>query len=364
MGEELSRFAAGWPVAQEAIFVRRSEACGALLAGLPRTLDELGAAWSGGGGQARCIVPPPRNLEDVVETLPASDWTAILARRERGRCIQLTGCESTFPALAAFVADLKTELRLGKETLSTAGIFMARSGRGFPRHRDSKDVWIIGLAGQKTVWTARAASLGPDHRMSIDESPLPMPADSKAHTLERGDVLYIPRGCWHETRAQIADTFSVSIGLTRPWRAEVMVGELLEVLSRDARWRRPIETRDERIPTELIDELAEWLVERAWSSGSADAERAEGAEHAEVYVRNRSAALSLVNGKLHVESCGELTKLTVSSKLDLVAFVAFLQSSETLSAEAVRERFPELESRACEALLELLFQGGLLRKSG
>ena len=356
MGDELARFEAGWPVAQEAISVRRSEALSALLVGLPRNLDELGAAWPRGGGEARCVVPPPRKAEDVVETLPASDWTAIIARRERGACIQLGKCESAFPELAAFVADLKAELRLGEETLSDAAIFMARAGRGFPRHRDSKDVWIIGLAGRKTVRTAPGASVGPDHRLSIDESPLPMPAGSTTHTLGRGDVLYIPRGCWHETQAETTDTFSISIGLTRPWRAEVMVGELLEVLSRDARWRRPIESREETIPAELIHELAGWLAQRVWSSGAADAGGGE------VYLRNRSAALSLVEGKLQVETCGELTNLTVSSKLDLGAFVDFVQSSETLSAEAVRERFPKLESRACEALLKLLFQGGLLRK--
>lgn len=355
MGKELRRWRAGWPVSQDVIFVRRRRALADLLAGLPQNLDELGKAWSRGGAYALCVPRPGPGA--AVENLPASAWTAILDRRERGACIQLVDCDATFPDLATFIADLKAELALGEETESTASIFMARAARGFPRHRDSKDVWIIGLAGRKTVRTAPAASVGPDHRDSIDDPPVPMPADAQVHVLARGDVLYIPRGCWHATHAETADTFSVSIGLTRPWRAEVMVDELLEVLSRDARWRRPITHCDEVIPVELIHELAESLMQRSWRSGAA------ASTSSEAYLRNRSAKLSVVKGQLRVESCGEVTSLRVTSQIDLAAFAAFVRSRETLTTRVVEARFPGLDKRACTALLALLYQAGFLRKA-
>jgi hypothetical protein len=136
-----------------------------------------------------------------------------------------------------------------------------------------------------------------------------------------------------------------------------MTSELLAMLSKDARWRRPIATKEEAMPAELIEELAGWLARRTWRSGSVD----PVAENR--YLRNDHAALSVVEGKLQVESCGEITRLSVSSRLDLDAFVAFVQTTETLSVEALGARFSHLDESACARLLKLLFQGGVLRES-
>jgi hypothetical protein len=88
---------------------------------------------------------------------------------------------------------------------------------GFKLHWDDHDVIIVQLAGEK-AWEVRGTSrTAPMYR---DAQPNPDPPSDViwSGTLRTGDVIHIPRGCWHwATRQKKGDGYSlhVTFGMTK-----------------------------------------------------------------------------------------------------------------------------------------------------
>jgi ribosomal protein L16 Arg81 hydroxylase len=124
-----------------------------------------------------------------------------------------------------------------------ANVFLSNSdSQGFSVHYDSHDVFVIQLEGQKT-W-------------SLYDSPLPLPtkaqpfgrtgvtagALSQTVTLEPGDVLYVPRGLFHEARTSDALSLHVTLGV-HPYLWVDYVGDIVQAMgSSNVDWRRSVPT--------------------------------------------------------------------------------------------------------------------------
>ncbi len=114
-----------------------------------------------------------------------------------GASVVLNGIQSFHPPVRP-VADA-LESALG----SYAGINLYASWmptRGFSTHWDDHDVFILQVAGRK-----RWQLYGETRRFPLvrDAEPNPRPGEAVwSEVIDAGDVLYVPRGWWHDARAE------------------------------------------------------------------------------------------------------------------------------------------------------------------
>ncbi|MBR0674381.1 cupin domain-containing protein [Neoroseomonas soli] len=176
-------------------------------------------------------------LQPVAEKV--QDWV------RRGASIVMNDVDSLTPGLAAVSTALE-EAGLGK---SQANVYISfQSHKAFHSHYDTHDVWAVQVEGEKTwnIWEGRA------------EWPIPHPAfrgqkqehHDKARgalrakvTVRKGDVLYLPRGWYHDALAEAPNSVHIAYGVHAP-----LGMDLLHILSEralyDAEFRKPLPRQD------------------------------------------------------------------------------------------------------------------------
>ena len=112
------------------------------------------------------------------------------------------------------IRQLAQEIEQGLATYVNVNLYASwRSTRGFATHWDDHDVYIIQAVGEKE-WhlfgETRNLPTTLDNRPNVDEPDEPVWSGK----LTAGDVLYIPRGWWHDARVDQADDGKGSIHLT------------------------------------------------------------------------------------------------------------------------------------------------------
>lgn len=114
--------------------------------------------------------------------------------------------------------------RLSMDVSSFAGAnaivngYLAYGGDGtFGKHWDTHDVFVVQLLGRKR-WQVfePTMSLPTRQQTSKDVKEFCPPTPVFDGILEPGDVMYIPRGWWHEAMPTEGETFHVAIGLHTP----------------------------------------------------------------------------------------------------------------------------------------------------
>ena len=112
------------------------------------------------------------------------------------------------------IRQLAEEIEQGLATYVNVNLYASwRSTRGFRTHWDDHDVYIIQAVGEKQ-WhlfgETRKEPTTLDNRPNVDRPDEPVWSGK----LTSGDVLYIPRGWWHDARVDHADDGKGSIHLT------------------------------------------------------------------------------------------------------------------------------------------------------
>ena len=143
----------------------------------------------------------------------ADEANRILPRRlvdhhRDGATIVLSRAHDLFPALAALVRELQTELGWPCQT----NVYLSPPGnRGFGSHYDTHDVFVLQVEGRKTFrFYAGGVELPfSDERYDPESTGERVPGETIA--LGPGDTLYIPRGVLHDA---IAEEGSPSLHVT------------------------------------------------------------------------------------------------------------------------------------------------------
>ena len=112
------------------------------------------------------------------------------------------------------VRQLAEEIEQGLATYVNVNLYASwRSTRGFATHWDDHDVYVIQAVGEKE-WhlfgETRNLPTTLDNRPNVDKPDEPVWSGK----LTSGDVLYIPRGWWHDARVDQTDDGKGSIHLT------------------------------------------------------------------------------------------------------------------------------------------------------
>lgn len=173
------------------------------------------------------------------------------------------GLAARFTELEAYLPDAVPWLRALERDLgvpdgaASLHSFINAEGVGLATHCDPGEHIAIQLAGTKTFRyqqspLARTTSMShaPEcepTRNALAQCPdglptwLPLPADAETVTLRPGSVLFLPRGCYHETVAGAGGrSVTLVIQLQVPTYLQLVVQYLADFLSQSERWRQPV----------------------------------------------------------------------------------------------------------------------------
>ncbi len=161
------------------------------------------------------------------------------------------GMQDQEPVILAHLNQLKAELGLGQLTQSRAIAYATPAGGQTRLHFDANVNFVIQLSGSKR-WrlapnesvenpTDRFTSCTGDISSDLEaqcHAPLleEMPDGATEYVMERGCVLVVPRGYWHET-ATDEDALSLNFTFSQPTRADVFARALHTKLSESPVWR-------------------------------------------------------------------------------------------------------------------------------
>jgi ribosomal protein L16 Arg81 hydroxylase len=199
--------------------------------------DEIKVAKGGNIVPSASYVSEPgervmlRGAGDYVNT------AAMLNHFQQGATLVMSQLNQKWQPLQRLKEGLQRSLSANVVT----NVFLSRAdSQGFSVHYDSHDVFVIQLEGQKT-W-------------SLYDSPLPLPtkaqpfgrtgvtagALSQTVTLEPGDMLYVPRGLFHEARTSDDLSLHVTLGV-HPYLCVDYVGDIVQAMaSSNVNWRRSV----------------------------------------------------------------------------------------------------------------------------
>jgi ribosomal protein L16 Arg81 hydroxylase len=311
-----------------------------------------------------------------------------------GFSVYLSDIAAVVPGGAAWVATLERALGV-PAGCSKLGAFASPPGDGLPCHFDAEDVISVQLTGSKTFAVARVEDLpypvgrqfGPGMLPGEELFPqarggFPKPDKSKFERIrmEPGSVLFLPRGTWHETRAE-SDSFSISVGMRPPAALDYLLRQLRYLLLQDPQWRRPLygaAHEDERRTAELARaaKLLERLPSMVGQLTATDLMPPGGA--ADVPTTPTARFQKVPMATLRLERAGTMLRLTVAAwdqdwaerttlRTDVPGhlrdFLEWLAVAETaFCAAELRQRFATVPALDLAQALDLLSKAGFLRR--
>lgn len=167
----------------------------------------------------------------------------------RGASVVMNDVDSLTPGLAA-VSEALEGAGLGK---AQANVYISfQSHKAFHSHYDTHDVWAVQVEGEKTwnIWEGRA------------DYPIPHPVfrgQGQDHhdrakgalrgkvTVRKGDVLYLPRGWYHDALAEAPNSVHVAYGVHAPLGMDVL-NILHERALYESLFRQPLPRQDGSAP--------------------------------------------------------------------------------------------------------------------
>ena len=170
----------------------------------------------------------------------------------KGASVVMNDVDSLTPGLASISAALEGA-GLGK---AQANVYISwQSHKAFRTHYDTHEVWAVQVEGEKdwNIWEGRG------------EWPIPHPifrGQSQAHhdqargtlrevvRMRPGDVLYLPRGWYHDALAEAPASVHVAYGVHAPLGMDLM-NILAERVLYDPEFRKPLPRQDGSVPAKF-----------------------------------------------------------------------------------------------------------------
>jgi ribosomal protein L16 Arg81 hydroxylase len=308
----------------------------------------------------------------------------------KGASVVMNDVDSLTPGLAS-VSNALESAGLGK---AQANVYISwQSHKAFRTHYDTHDVWAVQVEGEKdwNIWEGRA------------EWPIPHPifkGQPQAHhdqargtlrgvvKMKPGDLLYLPRGWYHDALAEAPASVHVAYGVHAPLGMDFL-NILMERALHDADFRKPLPRQDGSAPAKfaltqragllgqrlaefakdpkVMEALAQTVATHRFSRGGFDvlAARGMGSSAAPAGADGAAAFRVVAAGAKPVRRGAEWVVKTATGALALTPpeaeAAAWLLARPDITAPELARAHPAVEA---EALLGKLAGGGLLVAAG
>jgi len=157
-------------------------------------------------------VPPETFLrfdQGKIVSTPRLLATELTEQLREGATLIINRIDQTYEPLTRLCEELERTLETPVRINLYAGW---RSSRGFDLHWDDHDVFILQVSGRKHWETHGTTTRFPDDQCENVERPTAGPTWSRV--VEPGDLLYIPRGCWHVAVPLEEPTLHLTVGFS------------------------------------------------------------------------------------------------------------------------------------------------------
>jgi ribosomal protein L16 Arg81 hydroxylase len=192
------------------------------------------------------------------------DTDRILLEYQRGATILLQRVERSWPPLTALCGNLE---QVFYHPVDANAYLTPASSQGFGVHYDTHDVFILQLAGSKH-WRLYDAPLRlplesqPFDQLDVNPGPLSQQID-----LHAGDLIYLPRGTFHEALTSTCSSLHVTVAITPHRWADLIADAVAVVARQDERFREsvplgPLRGQDAGALEDRFEELLRILSER------------------------------------------------------------------------------------------------------
>jgi len=194
------------------------------------------------------IPHPTMKLALNGKAVASYDATGIIKGCRDGATIIIEQIHQYDKEVAKLASSLSRELM---EPVQVNTYFSQPDNQAFNTHYDTHDVFIVQTFGQKKWRVFEDTIRNPlfhqkTHGRNYPESPY------LECILKAGDLLYIPRGHWHDATANIEQSLHLTIGIYSRTRINFL-SWLVDELRDDERWREtfPFELKDADLYNEL-----------------------------------------------------------------------------------------------------------------
>lgn len=308
----------------------------------------------------------------------------------KGASVVMNDVDSLTPGLAS-VSNALESAGLGK---AQANVYISwQSHKAFRTHYDTHDVWAVQVEGEKdwNIWEGRA------------EWPIPHPVfkgQPQAHhdqargalrgvvKMRPGDLLYLPRGWYHDALAEAPASVHVAYGVHAPLGMDLL-NILMERALHDADFRKPLPRQDGSVPAKfaltqragllgqrlaefakdpkVMEALAQVVANHRYSRGGYDvlAARGMGRSAADGAADGAAAFRVVAAGAKPVRRGAEWVVKTATGALALTPpeaeAAAWLLARPDITAPELSHAHPAVQA---EALLGKLAGAGLLVAAG
>lgn len=217
------------------------------------------------------------HLPDVRDEISSIDTNSKDAQKlfNNGMGLLFNEAQHLSPVLDEWLENIKLELGVSKQTYGRCLIYATPDGKGTAPHFDQNINFVLQIHGTK-IWTLAPNNDVPNpltrHTMGQEpdpemmgylEAPLPtsMPKDKISIELKPGSLLFVPRGCWHETSAE-GDALALNFTFTAPSWIDLFTAALRSRLALSPMWREtahPHEfTHFDQLLADLVEDLPHW----------------------------------------------------------------------------------------------------------
>jgi len=154
----------------------------------------------------------PASYADLKGFTPRIRSKDVTDHLRRGATLSFDAIDEVYEPLTRLAERFETFFRGGTKINIYAGW---RAVHGLDLHRDNQEIFILQLAGRKR-WLLYGSSIDAIDRSGLASTSVPPAGAALDQILEPGDLLYIPRGCYHVAVPMNEPTLHLTLGVKNP----------------------------------------------------------------------------------------------------------------------------------------------------
>ena len=161
----------------------------------------------------------PASYADFAGSVPRIRPKDVTDQLRRGATLSFDAIDELHEPLTRLAESFETFFRGGTKINIYAGW---RALHGLDLHRDNQEIFILQLYGPKR-WLLYGSTVDGVDRSQLESTSVPPGGALLDQILEPGDLLYIPRGCYHLAVPMNEPTLHLTLGVKNPREKDLLL---------------------------------------------------------------------------------------------------------------------------------------------